>query len=177
MPLQSGDKMSKSVKKNKKKKNPANKGNTAAQKRKKTVKTALITAFVLLAATAAVVLIIIFSKNPNGDIINREWTSKKAVTASGDEAELADVYNVLYSQYSGTLTFQDDETFELWLTAGDPDDGTHKGQYKYENGVISAEFDSGETKDFTVNYSEDGSIDSIAVPYSNDNGSYTVYFY
>ncbi len=167
--------MSKSKKKKQSEQKLAEK---AAIKRKKNrIKAVIITAVVLVVAAAAVAVGVILSYNPNAPLYEKQWTSQKAYDASGDEADLYDVYNVLYSQYTGTLNFDKNGEFELWLTAGDPDDGTHKGTYKYEDGVIKAQFTGGDAVDFAVNYDENGEIESISVPYTNDLGSYTVYFY
>lgn len=164
--------MSKSKKKRKKVGNiPKNIKKSNAKK--------IVIAIASLAVIAAViaVLLIVFSGNKNSLLTEKIWTSQKAYTASGDEAELNEVYCVNYTSYEGTLTFTSDSTFELWLTPGDPDDGTHKGTYEFDGEKISVSFDSEETAEFDVEYSENGKIECIKVPYANDYDSYKVYFY
>lgn len=135
------------------------------------------------AAAAAVVVVIVVlviflpKNNTPSELTGKTWTSQKAYTASGDEAELAEVYSVNYTSYQGSLTFNSDNTFELWLTPGNPDDGTHKGTYELEKDKIKVKLDSGETGEFALEYSEDGKIKDIIVPYTNNYDSYEVYFY
>lgn len=160
--------MAKSKKKSNKK--------TAVKKKKILTKKAalLIIAFVVI--LVATVLFFVFFQSKSVKLTDKTWYSQKAETASGDEANLSDIYSNYYSSYQGTLTFVDDTNFELWLTPGNPDDGTHKGTYKFIDNKITAEFSQGDTLEFTVEYAKDGSIEYIIVPYTDENGSYQVYF-
>lgn len=129
---------------------------------------------VLVIAGAAVFCAVFFANGKSPEMAGTSWISTSAYTASGDEAELADIYNTRYSAYQGTLTFNGDGTFELWLTPGDPEDGTHKGTYTWKDGVLQAQFSGGDTEEFTVQYTDENNreIEYIQVPYQG----YTVWF-
>lgn len=111
-------------------------------------------------------------KNNKSDISNTEWVSSSAVNASGDEVEMAEVYNTNYTTYKGSLSFKDDGTFSLWLTPGTAEDGTHSGKYSVSGDTITAIFDDGETTtDFKI-HRKGEEIDSISLNYED----YEVYF-
>lgn len=135
----------------------------------------MLTVLAVLVITGGIVLcVFLFTNGKDPQIAGTAWTSTSAYTASGDEADLAEIYNTRYSAYQGTLTFKEDGTFEMWLTPGDPEDGTHKGTYTWENGVLQVQFSGGDTEEFTVKYTDEskGQIAYIQVPYQE----YTVYF-
>lgn len=166
--------MSKSKKKRKKSFN-----NKICEKKKSNRKIIIIISVLVIAVITAAIIIflVLFSNNNAKGITGKSWVSKKAYTASGDEAELADIYNNRYTDYEGSLQFTDDGRFEIGLTPGDPDDGTHKGTYTYENGKISVTYDNEETARFDVVCFQNGDVEYISVPYADDYGSYMVYFY
>lgn len=128
-------------------------------------------AFVFLLAVFAIIFFSACNSTAN-DLCEGSWEPNNAKNASGDEVELAQVYNAVYSNYHGSLTFDKDGTFELWLSPGDPGDGTHTGTYEVtEDDKINALFDEGTQTQFIINRHND-SIESITVYYDE----YEVYF-
>ena len=88
-----------------------------------------------------------------------------AHNASGDEVEVGEIYNTNYTTYQGSLSFEDDGTFEFWLSPGAPDDGTHGGKYTIkDNSVIDVTFDNGESQNFKIE-DKNGHIASITAEY------------
>lgn len=167
--------MSKSKKKKKKKALNAAK---APQKKNNGKKiTVIVAAAVIIVAVIIALIIFLPKNNTSAQLTEKTWTSQKAYTASGDEADLLEVYNVYYTAYQGSLAFDSDGTFELWLSPGDPDDGTHKGVYELKENAISVTLDSGEQADFELEFSPDGTVECIVVPYSNGYEDFSVYFY
>ena len=77
--------------------------------------------------------------------------------------------NNKYTTYKGTLSFDDGNKFELWLSQGDPSDGTHSGTYELKEDKISVKFDDGTENDFNI-HRKDGKIAQIDVFY----GEYTI---
>lgn len=130
----------------------------------------VIAALVLVAGgiTAAIV----FAANAPESVANTRWVPVSAKNASTDEAvELGEIYNVYYSNYQGYLEFKDDNTYELWMTPGDPGDGTKSGTYQMDGDKINVKFDDGTKSIFTAK--RDGkTIISILVDY----GEYKVTF-
>ncbi|MCH5300835.1 MAG: hypothetical protein J1E56_05890 [Ruminococcus sp.] len=146
-------------------------------KRKKSYKKQIIGLVIgFLLVTAIVVVAIVFSRNPNADLIDKTWVSYKAYNSSNKEVELSAVYNNRYTNYQGRLLFNNDGTFEIWLTVGDANDGTHKGTYTYNGEVINVQYSSGEEAEFQVSKDESGKILYIVAPYTNDYDTYSVYF-
>ena len=86
--------MSKS-KKNKKR----NKVNHTDNKNKFNRKKAITVTVVLLVIVVAVVALIFTMHNKANDIVGTDWVSSSAVNASGDEVEMAEVYNTNYTSY------------------------------------------------------------------------------
>ncbi len=160
--------MSKSKKSKKKKNvNPA-----VNSKRKANTKKAIIATIAVLLIAVVVCALLLSIKNNKSDISNIEWVSSSAVNASGDEVEMAEVYNTNYTTYKGSLSFKDDGTFSLWLTPGTAEDGTHSGKYSVSGDTITAIFDDGETTtDFKI-HRKGEEIDSISLNYED----YEVYF-
>lgn len=127
-----------------------------------------IAAAAVLIIAAAVVLFFVFNNFSDGaDFAGRTLTASKAFDASGDEAELAKVYNVRYDSYKGTMTFNEDGTFSFWMTPGSKDDGVHGGKYTYnaDKKLINAAFDDGEKIKIKVIRNKDGSFKRVEVPY------------
>ncbi len=95
------------------------------------------------------------------------WVPSTANNASGDEVELAEIYDTNYTSYQGSLTFEKDGKFSLWLRPGDPSDGTHSGAYKLnDNKSVDVTFDNGATTTFELKYTGD-EITAIIVDYNN----------
>lgn len=101
---------------------------------------------------------------------NTVWVPLKAADASGDEVDLNDIYNTYYSNYQGSLSFEENKTFELWMGPGDPTDGTHTGMYEQKYGKIYVHFDNDAEETFDIR--NNGETTLIVVPY----GEYEVYF-
>ena len=159
--------MSKS-KKNKKR----NKVNHTDNKNKFNRKKAITVTVVLLVIVVAVVALIFTMHNKANDIVGTDWVSSSAVNASGDEVEMAEVYNTSYTSYQGSLSFKDDGTFSLWLTPGTSEDGTHSGKYTVNGDTITAAFDDGETTTSFYIHRNGDKIESISLNYED----YEVYF-
>ena len=158
--------------KSKKKKKPSPK--TPKKKSKKPI---IIAACIAAAAVAAIVLAVIFKPAPEQapEFLDKTYYSAYAYDASGDEAELRDVYNIdRYPNYQGSMSLKSDGTFSFWMTVGDPSDGTHKGTYTYDRSAetVKAVFDNGETAEFKVIKNSDGKIERIEAPY----GEYKIWF-
>lgn len=164
--------MSKSKKKIAKK-TAKNKQSPAKSRIKKSRIVALI---IICAAVLAVVIVAVavnaFSSAKKSQLCGYEWKSASALNASGDEADMGEVYNVNYSAYQGSLNFKDDGTFSIWLSPGAADDGTHTGTYSFtDDSKIDVVFDEGTVTSFEVNRKAD-EIESIVVNYND----YEVYF-
>lgn len=151
----------------------SNKKNKKANNGKKIV---ILVSIIAVAIVGIIVSLILFG-NRGYDITNKIWYSQHATTASADEVDLQEIYKNNYSTYQGSLTFRDDSTFELWLTAGNPDDGTHKGKYSVNENKINVTFDSGTEKVYTIHADDKGNITEIEVPYTDNYGDeFIVYF-
>lgn len=159
--------------KSKKKKPVSSKKNIQAKKKtnKKTI-ISIAVAVVLLAAIVALIVVLAVRDSAAHVLRDTNWISQSAKNASGDEVDVREVYNVKYSNYQGRLTFDGENGFELWLSPGDKDDGTHSGTYELSDTKLTAKFDEGTSVDFPITR-KDGKITSIEVPYDD----YTVNFY
>lgn len=135
-------------------------------------KKAITVTVVLLVIVVAVVALIFTMHNKANDIVGTDWVSSSAVNASGDEVEMAEVYNTSYTSYQGSLSFKDDGTFSLWLTPGTSEDGTHSGKYTVNGDTITAAFDDGETTTSFYIHRNGDKIESISLNYED----YEVYF-
>lgn len=135
---------------------------------KKQLKKIIIGAAAAVLAIAAVALFVIQAHRDSAEHALRgtQWVSQSAKTASGDEVDIRQVYNVKYSQYQGKLTFDDQNHFELWLHPGDASDGTHTGTYELKEDKLTAAFDEGTVADFSLVRS-DGNVVQIDVPYDD----------
>lgn len=143
-------------------------------KKKRSAKKIIIAAVVLCVIAAGIVLLVInaYADKAKQVLNNTNWVSQTAHNASGDEVDVHEVYNVKYSQYQGRLTFDDKNTFELWLSPGDASDGTHSGKYELKDDKLSVTFDEGTETEFQL-IRKDGEITEIDVVYDG----YTVGFY
>lgn len=156
-----------------KKKNPNSSPVKSKKKpKKKNVIIGIIICVLVVATIAFFVVRAILTSSQKSEFVNYGWISTSASDASGDEVEMQVVYNTDYSNYQGSLTFKDDNTFSLWLSPGSVDDGTHTGTYSIEsNDKIKAVFTSGEELEFDVKRNN-GEVTSIIIPYTD----YQVYF-
>ena len=106
----------------------------AKQTRKKqSKKLPIIISCVIVAIIIAVSAILTVScssqQNRNNELCTYQWIPSTAKNASGDEVEMSEIYNTNYTSYQGSLTFNEDGRFSLWLSPGTADDGTHTGSF------------------------------------------------
>ena len=142
-----------------------------SKKRKvRTIVVLVIVAAVIACAVTAVILINQHNKAAN-QLYDTRWVPVSAKNASEDEVELSEVYDVKYSNYQGNLTFDKEGTFQLWMSPGLPEDGTHTGTFELDGDTIKATFDEGTKTEFYIQR-EDGLIKTIKLGYDE----YTVYF-
>ncbi len=142
-----------------------------SKKRKvRTIVVLVIVAAVIACTVTAVILINQHNKAAN-QLYDTRWVPVSAKNASEDEVELAEVYNVKYTNYQGYLTFDKEGTFQLWMSPGSPEDGTHSGTFELDGDTIKATFDEGTKTEFYIQR-EDGLIKTIKLGYDE----YTVYF-
>ena len=142
-----------------------------SKKRKvRTIVVLVIVAAVIACTVTAVILINQHNKAAN-QLYDTRWVPVSAKNASEDEVELAEVYNVKYTNYQGHLTFDKEGTFQLWMSPGSPEDGTHSGTFELDGDTIKATFDEGTKTEFYIQR-EDGLIKTIKLGYDE----YTVYF-
>ena len=156
---------------NKKKKN--NVKNTE-KKKVKIFPAAIITVGSILIIGIIGYLIYSFTSDSvkKSDLCNYQWISSSALNASGDEVPMAAVYNTNYTSYQGTLNFNDDDTFSLWLSPGTIEDGTHTGVYDIvDNTKIDVVFHDSTYTSFYI-HQENGEISSISLKYED----YEVFF-
>ncbi len=143
--------------------------------KKRPKKTIVIVSVALAVLVAAGVAFGIFMYQSTKDLRSLEdsvWVPKSADNASGDEVPMDEVYQTKYSNYRGSLKFKSDGTFDLWMSPGEPSDGTHTGKYELaDDDTVSALFDDGTQCSFLL-HREAGAIDGISIAYSD----YIVYF-
>ena len=120
--------------------------------------------------TAAVMSALVLTACGTLDLPNTVWVPLRATDASGDEVTTEEVYGTVYSNYQGSLSFEENKTFELWMGPGDPTDGTHTGMYEQKDGKIYVHFDNDAEETFDIR--NNGETTLIVVPY----GEYEVYF-
>ena len=121
----------------------------------------------------ALVLAFVFAFTACGgsvEIKDTVWVPSSADNASGDEVDIREVYNSYYSNYQGTLSFESNGTFELWLSPGNPTDGTHTGTYEIAGDKINVLFDDDTQSQFDI--VTKGEKQCIVVTYDG----YKVYF-
>ena len=155
----------------KKRKNPV------SQKGRKKIRKMPKWIFVLGCILAAVLIVIlicftVMDNSYKSELCNNQWISSSATNASGDEVEMSDIYNTNYTSYQGTLNFNDDGSFSLWLTPGSSDDGTHSGVYEIvDDSKIDVVFDDTTYTSFYT-HRDKGEITSISLYYED----YEVFF-
>ncbi len=147
------------------------------EKKKKSNASSVILAVCVSAAFVLIIVgVIVFDRVTNikyADFVGHTMQSKAAYDKSGKKVDLYNIYNVQYDSYHGTLQFNEDKTFSLWMTPG-PDDGTNEGTFTYNtwDNVINGKYNSGKKIDFKIVRNEDGSLNRIEAPYEE----YTIYF-
>lgn len=153
-------------KKSKKKKSAAKKHEPKKKSHKKTVITLIAVALVIaLGACAIAFAVNRYNTSVAAQLTDTQWIPSGAKNASGDEVEMAEVYNSKYTSYQGSLAFTDDGKFSLWLSPGQADDGTHSGTYTIaDDDTINALFDEGTQTEFTINRNGN-EVDSISLNY------------
>lgn len=125
---------------------------------------------VLSAITLIIVIVAVVAQNTDtakikNELCKTKWTPVSASDASGDEVEMAQIYNTYYSSYKGSLEYFDNGSFSFWMSPGVPDDGTHSGIYEVADGeTVNMYFDDGTNTKFSIK-SEDNKIISIQVNY------------
>ncbi len=144
------------------------KGNTKKRASKKPL---IITIVVIALIAAAVTAAVIFSVNAPESLAKTSWISVSATNSADEAVDLKTIYNNYYSNYQGTLEFSDDGKFELWLTTGEPADGSHSGTYEVDGDTVRVKYEGGDSSEFRLE--RDGTkIKSILVNY----GEYKVNF-
>lgn len=136
------------------------------KKRKKVVCYSVAAVIILIAVTLFTIWFCL--KNSKiSQLCNYSWVCSSAENASGDEVELSEIYRTNSTSYQGSLTFNDDGTFSLWLTPGSPDDGTHSGKYKFSSdSELDITFDEGTHTSFKLIYNNN-IISNIIVKYQD----------
>ncbi len=150
-----------------KKKKPAQKSQPNSKK-KFPIKPVIAAVIAAALVAALVVLIVIRTSEDNAKHVlqNTAWVSQTAKTASGDEVDIREVYNVKYSNYQGNLTFDGENGFELWLRPGDISDGTHRGTYELDGDKLKVSFEGGSDTEFILTRNN-GEIVRIDVPFED----------
>ena len=150
-----------------KKKKPASKSQLDSKK-KFPIKPVIAAVIAAAIVAALVVFIVIRTNEDNAKHVlrNTTWVSQTAKTASGDEVDIREVYNVKYSNYQGNLTFDGENGFELWLRPGDISDGTHKGTCELDGDKLKVSFDGGTDTEFILTRNDSGIV-RIDVPFED----------
>lgn len=150
-----------------KKKKPAQKSQPNSKK-KFPIKPVIAAVIAAALVAALVVLIVIRTSEDNAKHVlqNTAWVSQTAKTASGDEVDIREVYNVKYSNYQGNLTFDGENGFELWLRPGDISDGTHRGTYELDGDKLKVSFEGASDTEFILTRNN-GEIVRIDVPFED----------
>ncbi|MCD8026123.1 MAG: hypothetical protein LUF33_04115 [Clostridiales bacterium] len=160
-----------------KKSNKRKKPSVKQPKKKSKKKIIIISVIAAVLIIGAVIFCIFYNSNQPIDrsqLCDSVWTPNSATDASGDEVELSEVYNVDYTAYTGSLSFKEDGTFSLWLSPGDPEDGTHSGEYTVvDDSTLDAYFDDGTYTSFKVNQAN-GNIISIIINYNDYDVVFTI---
>ena len=154
-----------SKKKKSKKKNRIVKTKTVNKKKifiSSAVGVAIVVAIALICIASAI------SASRNASLYDTQWRSVSAKNTSGDEVDImSEIYEVKYSSYQGSLNFDKDGTFDLWLSPGSPEDGTHSGSFTIsDDSTIDVVFDDGTVTSFET-IREDGKVVSIVIKYKD----------
>lgn len=159
----------------KQKKKKKNNNHQQTQKKNKSVRSSIFAAAVVCGIIAAIVVGVIVYNNVTNityeEFVGKTMHSKAAYDSSGKEVDLKEVYNNRYDNYQGSLEFNEDETFSMWMTVGSEDDAT--GTYTYSGGdVIKGKFKNGSEIEFKIIRDKDDNFTRIEAPYEG----YTIYF-
>lgn len=127
---------------------------------------------ILIAASAILIVSCSSQKNRQSELCAYQWIPSTAKNASGDEVEMSEIYNTNYTSYQGSLTFNEDGRFSLWLSPGTSDDGTHTGSFTVNSDdEIEAYFDDGTNTKFRIER-KNGTANGIIINYND----YDIYF-
>jgi len=143
------------------------------KKLSKDAKTLIIIGCVVLAVVLLFTTLQLITSPKPSELDNTFWKSVSAYDKKGKEVDLTEVYDNNYSEYQGSMSFEEGYVFSYWMSVGNPEDGTHSGKYIFnENDTLTANFDNGDEKTFTIIRNKDNSIERIETPY----GDYTIWF-
>lgn len=127
---------------------------------------------IIIAASAILIVSCSSQQNRNSELCAYQWIPSTAKNASGDEVEMSEIYNTNYTSYQGSLTFNEDGRFSLWLSPGTADDGTHTGSFTVNSDdEIEAFFDDGTNTKFKIER-KNGNASVIIINYND----YEIYF-
>ena len=127
---------------------------------------------IIIAASAILTVSCSSHQNRNNELCTYQWIPSTAKNASGDEVEMSEIYNTNYPSYQGSLTFNEDGRFSLWLSPGTADDGTHTGSFTVNSDdEIEAFFDDGTNTKFKIER-KNGTANGIIINYND----YEIYF-
>lgn len=129
---------------------------------------------VAIVAVVAIIAVIVNSGSPDySELTSYTWVPTLAKNASGDEADMSEVYDTKYSSYKGSLTFKEDGTFSIWLAPGSADDGTHTGKFSIKDtDIIDVTFDDSTEAEFKISR-RNSDISYIAVNYNGYEVQFT----
>ena len=127
---------------------------------------------IIIAASAILTVSCSSQQKRNNELCTYQWIPSTAKNASGDEVEMSEIYNTNYTSYQGSLTFNEDGRFSLWLSPGTADDGTHTGSFIVNSDdEIEAFFDDGTNTKFKIER-KNGTANGIIINYND----YEIYF-
>lgn len=159
--------------KKKPKKSPA-KSNQPQKKQSKKLPIIIscIIVAIIIAASAISIVSCSSQQNRSNELCSYQWFPSTAKNASGDEVEMSEIYKTNYTSYQGSLTFNDNGRFSLWLSPGTSDDGTHTGSFTVNSDdEIEAYFDDGTNTKFKIER-KNGTANGIIINYND----YEIYF-
>lgn len=159
--------------KKKNKKSPSKSKQTRKKQSKKLpIIISCIIVAIIIAASAILIVSCSSQQNRQNELCSYQWIPSTAKNASGDEVEMSEIYNTNYTSYQGSLTFNEDGRFSLWLSPGTADDGTHTGSYTVNaDDEVEACFDDGTNTKFRIER-KNGSANGIIINYND----YEIYF-
>ena len=155
------------------------KNNTDVKSKKHTSKLKIIIFVAVLCVVIGIIISAVFI-NTNSDtakiknaLCNTNWIPTLATDSSGDEVDMAQIYNNNYTSYKGSLDYYDNDSFSFWMTPGASDDGTHSGRYNVEDeNTVNMYFDDGTNTQFSIKYN-DGQVLSVEVNYDGYKITFT----
>lgn len=155
------------------------KKNTAVKSKKHTSKLKIIIFVAALCVVIGIIVSAVFI-NTNSDtariknaLCNTNWIPTLATDSSGDEVDMAQIYNSNYTSYKGSLDYFDNDSFSFWMTPGASDDGTHSGRYEVaDENTVNMYFDDGTNTQFSIKYN-DGQVLSVEVNYDGYKITFT----